>query len=112
MAVVPAQFALALVQVGRIGEGRRQGLFVRYRGVAAGFSLRRRDAVVLVLVLDRRASARAQGLAFCKLIPQLRHSFFLLHKKVIVFIFNLLNFSIFCSIEESKSHCMGPHEAE
>lgn len=78
MAVVSAQFAFALVEVRGIGERWRKRLFVC---VAWGVRLSGRNAVILVLILDGRGSARTQGLTFRELIPKFCHSFLLLYEK-------------------------------
>lgn len=79
MAVVAAHLAVGRVQVGRVGEGWREGVIVR-GGVARrgeqrlGIRLGRRWRGVVVLVLAcGRSAAVAEGLSLSQLVAEGRH---------------------------------------
>ena len=86
MTVVPTDLSVGLVEVGGVGEGRRQGVVVGGRDWVArwgdqGLGVARmgrewRGAVVLDG--GRGPPPRPQGLSLGKLVPQLRHTFFFL----------------------------------
>ena len=91
VAIVSADLAIRLVEAGRVGEGRGNGVGVRggggvprRRGQRPGVALEdgERGRAVVLIGDGGRSSPRSQGLSLGQLVPQLRHALLFLKEQI------------------------------